>query len=318
LAKKLFLPREADQFGRLVVRLIHVPLFKPRGKGVLIRTLLFCLSFAAIGLSVYELIAHWAFFWNMPGVLLVLVAAWMLLFAAVVFLVLWLAWHFLRHEGRLLFQGYRSFRNRYAEHYKKSARVIPLTAAEAEVRLDNPWARKYTAELEAAGFRHLGDCRSEPELNGDCVFRMFCAPDGVSYLHLLFVMSTGPDPVTAMRMWPANTPFLAHTFFADGSWASSVNGRTAGYRKKRTGVDHLARVFLDALEPIDFAQRHMASVVQFAKETGRSPVPHEPFAQFLQRHNALEQQERELYADNPYTWGDHLHWYLQSPRREYR
>ena len=29
-------------------------------------------------------------------------------------------------------------------------------------------------------------------------------------------------------------------------------------------------------------------------------------------------EERESFRDHPYSWRDHLHWYLQIPRREYR
>lgn len=316
LAKKLFIPRDADYVGRLVLRLIHVPLGKPRLKGVLIRTLFFCLFFGAVGLSAYE---HRVLFWLMRRELFGVFVVWLtLLFALLFLLVLWLASHFLRYEARVWFQGYRNFRNRYAQHYETAVNVVPLPRAEAEARLDNPWIRKYTSELEAAGFRHLGDCRHEPELSGDHVFRVFCAPDGVSYLNLLFFMSTGPDPDTALRMWPANVAFLAHTFFSDGGWVSSVNGLTAGYRKKRTGADHLARVFVDALEPIEFGSRHMASADKFAKDTGRTPLAHERFDQYLERHNALQEQERKLFAGNPYTWGDHVRWYIQSPRWEYR
>ena len=73
------------------------------------------------------------------------------------------------------------------------------------------------------------------------VFRVFYAPDGVTYLTLVFSFATTPDPSEGFRTWPAAVSFLAHTFFADGGYAASVNGRSNGYRRKRTGPEVLAQ-----------------------------------------------------------------------------
>ena len=45
---------------------------------------------------------------------------------------------------------------------------------------------------------------------------------------------------------------------------------------------------------------------------------HERFDLYVRRQEALNEEERRLMVDDPYTWGDHLRWYLQTPRREYR
>jgi hypothetical protein len=68
---------------------------------------------------------------------------------------------------------------------------------------------------------------------------------------------------------------------------------------------------------VDFAARHTAAARQFAERTGRTAVPHESSDRYVRRHNELQEQDKQLFADRPYTWGDHWHWYLQSPRREY-
>jgi hypothetical protein len=77
-------------------------------------------------------------------------------------------------------------------------------------------------------------------------------------------------------------------------------------------------VFPDVHDPAEFARLHMAMVAEFAEETGRRPVPHERFELVIRRHEASHEEERQRYVDHPYTWGDHLHWYLQRPRKEYR
>ena len=150
------------------------------------------------------------------------------------------------------------------------------------------------------------------------MIRIFHVPDGHSYLKLLLQMTSGGEPKTAMQFWPASVVFLAHTFFTEEGRLASVNGPSGGYRRKRTGANQRGRVFMDAVEPIDFAQRHMAAAAQFARDSGAAALPQEPLDQYLRRQNALHEEERQHYVDRPYTWGDHLHWYLQRPRREYR
>jgi hypothetical protein len=304
LATKLFVPREADRFGGLVVRMIHVPLDKPRLAGLLKRSLMFLTLIAVLGFALFDFVGREWWLGLVPIALLGL-------------FVLWVAWQFAKNEFQLLFAGYGEFRSRYAQNYEQAVKVVPLARMEAEPRLDNPWARKYTAELESAGFRYAGDCRLEPELQGDCVIRIFFAPDGVSYLNLLFSMSTSAESETSSRMWPACVGFLAHTFFTDGGMASSINGSNGGFRKKRTGPEYRTRVFVDADAPIDFARLHAVFAEEFANETGQTPLRQEGVDAYLRRHNALHDQERQLFMDDPYTWGDHLRWYLQAPRREF-
>ena len=42
------------------------------------------------------------------------------------------------------------------------------------------------------------------------------------------------------------------------------------------------------------------------------------FEEYIRLQNGLLDEERRQHADDPYTLGDHLHWYLQIPRRVYR
>jgi hypothetical protein len=306
LAKKVFVTRGDDRAGRLIIRLIRVPLGKPRLGGLLVRLLVFAAIFGAIGYAIHRLAgAGWWFPMAVYG-MLGLTAAWVFSF-------------FVRNEARLFFGGYGQFRALYTRLYEDSVRLVVLARAEAEAspELANPLARKHTADLAAAGFTHAGDMRMTGGGPGG-VFRVFYAPDGTTYLTLFFYTLSSPDPAEAFRAWPAAEAVAAHTFYPDGARATSVSGRLLGYRRKRTGPETAVRVFPDDIDPQEFVQRHAAMAAAFADETGGSSLRHERFDLYVRRHEAINEEDRRLYADSPYTWGDHLHWYLQSPRRAYR
>lgn len=305
LAKKLFLPRGADRVGGLTVRLVHVPLGRPRLRGLVLRSLIFAGLFTALV----------AGFWWAVGTER---WAWLLVLVAASGLVSLLAWFFVRNEAALWVQGYRQFHTRYRRQYEEAAKLVPVSRAVADEKLAQPAGRKYTADLGAAGFTLFGDVRPEPQVGGDGVIRVFLAPDGVTYLTVIVTLSTHPDRADGFDVWPAAVVFLAYTFFPDGGRVTSMHGRHIGYRAKRTGPEHVARLFVDADDPVELVRLHREAVLEYAKESGRAPLGHERFDQFLRRQNDLQDEEARLYADAPYTWGDHWHWYLQTLRREYR
>jgi hypothetical protein len=304
LAKKLFLTRGGDRLVNWIVRLIHVPLGKPRLAGLMTRLFVFAAMFVPLGLG-----AYWAIDTE-RWLALVLFVVW-LWWAA------WLGWMFLKNQGQLWFTGFTEFHRRYCELYEEAVKVMPLPDSET-ARLDQAWARKYTADLEAAGFTLAGDLRPEPELAGPGVIRVFLAPDGATYLNVLFSYATHRDPERSFQLWPGAMVFLAYTYFPDGGRVVSVSGRHVGYRKKLSGPETLARVFPDAAEPLDFTRRHLAAVEEYAKENGRTPLSHERWEVYLRRQNEAQDEERRLYGERPYTRGDHWFWFIQQPRREYR
>src|SRR5205814_392311 len=131
---------------------------------------IFAILFLTIGLGGWWAYTHEEKFWLVP-------------LAFALWPVLMLLYFFLKNEWRLWNYGFHRFRAGYARVYTEAIRHVPLTRAEADARLDIPWARKYTADLEAAGFRYAGDMRLEPaRAVGDGVFRVFYTPDGLSYL----------------------------------------------------------------------------------------------------------------------------------------
>jgi hypothetical protein len=306
LAQKFFVTRGVDRMSRLAVRLIDVPLDRPRLGGLLLRLLFFAMVFALGGLIVLATVRWW-WLWFAAVVPLIWIA-----------LLAWLFWAFVKNECVLFFAGRGPFYRGYARLCAEPLRLVPLAPEEGLPRLDNPWARKYTADLLALGCTHAGVFRLEPEVGGRGTFSVFLAPDGVTFLTLL-LMESGPEqePVV-QQMWPAMVTLLAETWFPDGAHFASVNGHGNGYRRKRGGPALQARVFADVTDPAEFLHRHTEAMRRFATATQREPAPQDSFEGYLRRQGELNEEERRLYQDAPYTWSDHLCWYLQRLRRAYR
>jgi hypothetical protein len=304
LAKKQFIARGADQAGALAVKMIHVPLGKPRLAGLLTRFAIFAVLFAALGLAGWWIVENRRWFL----LILLLLASWP---------VGWLFVTLVRKEWNLWSKGFRQMHAAFTKVYSEPIRLAALTRAEVDARLDNPWERKYVGELEAAGFCHAGDMQVDPPVSGDNVYRVFYCPDGVSYLMVLFHLAGSAEREQPHRCWPAAVTWLAHTYYDDGGSATTITGRHVGFRKKRSGPEHLSRIIPEQDDPVAFARQHSAVARRFAEETGRRAIAQLTFDQIVRRQNERHEEERRLFVDNPYTWGDHVGWYLQRPRREY-
>jgi hypothetical protein len=304
LAKKVFLPRRADRTEGLAVRMIRVPRGKPRLAGLLIRGIIFStllVGLAALFLDAIDeekwllLILHGSF------------ASW----------IVWLAFVFVRKEARSIFSGYRRFHKGYKRVCDETTKFVPVSRAEADKLLGHPWGRKYPSELEAAGCTHVGDIRSEPAVSEGGLTRVFLTPDGMTYLNVLFVTSTNRNAASGFLLWPASVLFLAYTYFPNGGRVSSLNGLHSGYRRKRSGKEQIVRLFPGLGDPVELLQRHAAAVEEHSQVIGLSPLRLLGFEAYLRRLSDDHEEHRRMYADCPYTWGDHIRWYLQMPRREY-
>lgn len=304
LATKVCVPRVADRFGAFVVKMIDAPLNKPRLVGLAWRWLVFALVLGAIGCGIAWLASRG----NWIAIALVLAATWW---------IFWVFSHFLRMELRLWFVGFRQFHAAYSALYREPHRLVPPAPEVATEMARNLTVRKYTADLEAAGFAVAGDLVIAPQSSGRSVLRVFRAPDGATYFSLIFGLTTAKDPAEGFYTWPAQVSFLAHTMFADGGYACSINGRANGYRRKRTGPEVRVRIFPDETDPLEFVRKHMKMATAFADADGRRALPNTDFANYVRRQNQLSEEEQQFFAGRPYTWGDHLRWYLQSPRRVY-
>jgi hypothetical protein len=233
-------------------------------------------------------------------------------------IVSWLSSTFARIELRMWRFGYSQLNALYSEFDQESPRLVPLTHVESAQAESDPLVRKYTMDLIAAGFALLGDARFVPENIGNVFFRVFGAPDGTTYLAVVYQSSNTLEAGKVYHFWPAFTSFSGHTYLRGGGATASLNGPRHGYRRKRSGLEFLVRVFPELKDPVAFAQIHAEAAAKFAADTGNPPLRQARFEEFVRLQNGLLDEERRLYADRPYTLGDHLHWYLQIPRREYR
>jgi hypothetical protein len=289
---------------RWLAELTAAPLDRPRLGGLLARGAGLtgaCLVFGATSLV---LVAGWV---KVPGLVGApgLMAAVLLTIAAARLL-----WKFFRHEARLLF-SYRFLREAAAAEYAWPARYAVPTAEAASRLAADPAVCKHTADLAAEGFVVLCDVATEPVATARSAYRVFRAPDGVTYLALY---------CTHAGAWPAAVRPQAQTFFPGGGRVDTVGVATYGYgyRKYPTGPACLIRVDPAPGDPLDFYEAHRAAAEAFALENGLVPERHTGAEEYNRRQEAIGDEERQHFRTHPYSWADHLRVYLQLPRREQR
>ncbi len=104
-------------------------------------------------------------------------------------------------------------------------------------------------------------------------------------------------------MWPVSVAFLANTHFAEGGYTASVNGRTNGYRRKRSGPEVMALVFTDETDPLEFVQKHMKATTAFAAANGLRALPAGSFAEYVRHQNAMLEEEQRRSVKQPVHLG---------------
>ena len=149
LAKRLFPPRSADRLAALTVSTILVPFDRPRLLGLLLR--LFCFSALVVASAAwcYRLWAHDELLALIPFVLMT-------------FIFIWFAATFLRLVRRIWSIGYAQYRALHATLEAEGLKLLPLSQEDSARAGTDPYVRKYTADLTAAGFTLLGDARVFP------------------------------------------------------------------------------------------------------------------------------------------------------------
>jgi hypothetical protein len=305
LAKKFFLSRSAEHGGRCGRWLVSLPLEKPRLRGLSLRLAVLAGLTGLWGAALY-----WA--WEIGNGLNVLILA---MFAIPLGILLF---QFLRTEYTVWSLGYFFARSLFRKLDEEGRKLVPLTQHESAAADSHCLIRKYAAELTAAGFISLGKARFLPASVGEIILVVFAAPDGSSFLAVVFQFTSLLDPGRAFHCWPAKVTLMCQTFLNGGGHVASTSWLRNGFRRKLTGPECLPRVFAGVNDPITFLELHAKAVAGFVAETGNRPLRHGRFEDYLRLQNALAEEERRLYADSPYTLGDHLRWYLQIPRREFR
>ena len=180
------------------------------------------------------------------------------------------------------------------------------------------YIRKHTADLLAVGFTRLGDVRVMPASVGDVVGRIFVAPDGSTFVAALFQGTHPVGPEKVFHYWPRALPSSAIPSSPAAGTRRAPMARATAIAASGPAPNACRAVFPDEHDPITLAQLHAEAVAKFVAESGHPPLRHIRFEEYIRLQAMLTEEERRLHADHPYTLSDHLRWYLQLPRREYR
>lgn len=300
LAKAVFVGAVPERLNWSVVWLVATPFDRPRLVPLATRAALWSGGFAGlVGLGF--LFYQWFD--------LLLVVAPVVIFAG-----LWAWFGFLaaKTEATLLFAAREVFRSAYAD-VAAGSRVVP---ADAPVD-DNTPVRKFSADFLAAGAVRVGDFRIEPAATfGDAAYRVFRFDDGGWQAWVTVHVQT--ETATKSRTWPGSVSLLGHTFFAGGGRFATVTAVEHGFRRKVSGPHCRSMLLAGETDAAAFAARHLAAARRFATESGQTPLAVPTFAEYLRLQQELQAEDDRLRAANPYPWADHLHWYVQYVRREYR
>ncbi|HEV3440862.1 MAG TPA: hypothetical protein VG122_26140, partial [Gemmata sp.] len=304
LARGVFRRAAGARFGKCVVKAVAVPFGRDRFPGLLLRVAGFTFGTIASCWLIDLLIEHKFWF---PLVLLGLL----------LFIPAMLLGFFVLLEGVYLVGGYRTTQRTFVSYYEEEG-FVPLSAYEAATRHADPLSRKYLAELSAAGFVLIGGVGVLTR--GECgsLHRVFAAPDGITYLVLICYSHVARNTDLKVHFWPQFVALKAYSFLTGGSRIESASAMSYGFWKQRVGPNTLIRFVRDVEDPIEFSRNHAAEAAAFATEQGLTPARHERFEDFFRRQAAIHEEQRQQYLDRSFTWSDHLRWYLQWPRKEFR
>jgi hypothetical protein len=276
---------------------------RPRLAGLLVRCVLFAVLLPAAAVRVY--IARR----DDVGVFLLL-GVCIALYVVVLF------WGFVTIELRHL-RAYRSFREQWARMDAGLVPDVPLVGAAVAAFEADPAVRKYTAELVGAGFHHAGDMGRSGAGEVMRVARVFLAPDGVTYLVVWCLRADCVGADVRIGLWPSRVRLTAETPFAGGAWVESANTEFTD-RRPWVSPGSLIRSVPGVADPVEFYRDHASAVAVFAIEHALSATEHGSFAGYVQQQATRLEEYRRHRLDHPYSWGEHLRWYLQWSRQEYR
>jgi len=301
---RLFKSRAMKHMPKPVRWLILVPFYRPRLLALLLRCLVFIAIFASLGLAAFAALEGFVAF-LFP---LIAFGSFTLLFFSIFALI----------EICILF-SYSKVKKVYSAYYSDLVQYAvwsPRETAEFDV---DPLVRKYTTELIGAGFTHLGDSGRVLAEDIKVLSRIFLAPDRANYFTLACnPVHIGNQPKDNLRTWPAQIVFRAQIFFSNGGRAESVGPSIYSFRLPQVDHETLIRVTKEFSDPADFFQFHLEAVEQFSRERDLSPAAPKRLEEFVRCQTAIFEEERRNYFDRPYSWVNHVRWYLQWPYMEIR
>ncbi len=303
---KLFKSKAMAYPLRWLQWLILVPINRPRLTALTLRWVLFAALFVCLDLAIEHVKDNHDF-----SLLFIPLTC-----IGIIILLLFLLFMFV--ECSLLLYFFK-FRLIFRDCFSDLERYTILKSAESKDLNSDPMVRKHTTELTARGFSHIGDTAKTPLKDAKAILRVFLAPDKISYLTLsCSQVLLDNDPKKRFKLWPVQIVFRAQTFFSHGGRVDSIGPSIYSFWLPKVGHDTLIRVTRAFTDPLEFFQSHREATEQFAVERALTPVPHKRIEDYVSfRENNFE-EERQYFLDHPYSWLNHLRFYLQWPRQESR
>jgi hypothetical protein len=199
-------------------------------------------------------------------------------------------------KARMVYQYHARMKAAFRKLYSRSVSFPAVDLSELGVA-DNPAVVKYSAELEAAGARHLIDVRVDPPTNSLAYIRIYQIPDTHSYVFLNIMLAT-----QNIQYFPAHVFLMVMTYFADESRLASTNAKAAGFRKQRRPNVTMRR-FPEAQNPGDVIDRHR-QVLKRLLDDGRVLAPIKSAQGLLDAQVKLHDETCALAKQQGYyTWG---------------
>lgn len=270
----------------------------PRTGGLLLRCGIF-VALATVVVALLALMAHFKYVGlGVPPLAIGLVT-------------IWLAIDFIKRENWLLFDCYRNNRESYRAYFRVTARYESVPADTPAPWRDDPTLRKLTAEMTEAGFAVFADVTTIPTESAGVVHRVFCAPDGVSYLVLSFNFANGYGTERS-HVWPARRySTLFQTFSETGLRFETLDEPPTLTVLRRADPTGRVLVVPKGASLADAYRAHTKAVAEWLTEENTRAERHEPAGALIARQEEISVQQRAIYRAKPYSWSDHVRWYLQ-------
>jgi hypothetical protein len=220
------------------------------------------------------------------------------------------AFLFFSLEFPRLFGAFPKFRESFDRHCRALERYEVVPDAHSAPWREDPVIRKLTIEILEAGFVHAADVTTIPAESANIVHRVFLTPDGITYL-VLGCRFAGGSGATRGCVWPAHCCPICQTFFSTGERFETSNEMSVLQTLKRAVPNARTLVVPPTTHPLEMCRAHTSAVKQWVIETGATCLPQETMDRFILWQEDICKEVWRVYRERPYSWRDHLRWYLQ-------
>ena len=153
-----------------------------------------------------------------------------------------------------------------------------------------------------------------PIEGANTVHRVFHALDGTTYLVLAFTFAGGSRDLFARVFGLQNVSSSAKLFFPPAA-LRRINYESIICQLKRKPPNTKLLILPSTTDPLDLFQLHLNAAKETAVETASAPLRHEPIDRLSRRQEDIAKEDRRVYLERPYSWRDHIRWYLQLDAR---